>query len=78
MTRQEAILEARRKQEAGEFNRAVVKREPADLNWDQLILECGHTTAWTAKIHFTPNPPDKQICSECAKEWVEQNIIPKP
>jgi hypothetical protein len=73
MTRSEAILEARRKIEAGEFDRAVTGIEPADLTWDTLKLECGHTGLWCAKIRIDKTPPQQEKCSECAKAWVAEN-----
>ena len=39
-----AILLAREKYDRGDFQRAVVRRVPADLFTDDLVLECGHTS----------------------------------
>lgn len=72
MTNEEAILEARRKFAAGDFRRAVVSITPETLDWDGMILECGHRSAWCSKIRIDPAPPAHDNCRECAKEWIVQ------
>ena len=78
MTRNEAIVESRRKLKAGEFDRAVLSVEPDDVHWDRLVLECGHWTAWAAKLHSNGVPPERDACYKCAREWVDDQSGEKP
>jgi len=77
MTRAEAILEARRKLQAGDFRRAVVEMVPEDLDYDRLILECGHTKAWSSwnsKLMAQADHSDiRERCTSCAEEWIVKN-----
>jgi hypothetical protein len=70
MTRAEAIIEARRKYQAGEFNRKVVKRTPKNLLTDIAELECGHTESSTALNFSADKSP---ACLKCVDRWIEEN-----
>ena len=75
MTRADAILEARRKLEAGEFQRAVVEVAPEDLDYDRITLECGHTKVWTPRMmmYIDKVSPLLGRCNQCAEEWIAGN-----
>ena len=45
MTHSEAIQEARRRKDAGEFYRKIVARHPEDLHYSRFDLACGHQFA---------------------------------
>jgi hypothetical protein len=71
MTRAERILEARRKLDAGEFDRAVTASEPYNICSNQLTLECGHWSVWILGVHESDETPARQKCHECAMAWVD-------
>ncbi len=68
MTREEAILEARRMYKEGKFRRKIAAREPDELRFDWIILECGHRTSIAAWDEGT-----ERNCQTCAEEWVRQS-----
>ena len=45
MTHSEAIQEARRRKDAGEFYCKIVARHPEDLHYSRFDLACGHQFA---------------------------------
>lgn len=77
MTREQAIEEARRKLDAGGFQRSVVSRTPEDLNLDRITLDCGHQKCWSRSNsqfrHQELVEATLQRCYECAKAWVTEN-----
>ena len=75
MTREDAILEARRKLQAGDFQRAIVEIVPVDLDYDRFKLECGHTKAWSSRlsVRVDNNDPIRERCTTCAEEWIVKN-----
>jgi hypothetical protein len=77
MTHEEAIQEARRKLDAGEFSRALIGRTPEDLQHDRVTLECGHKTLWMRGMDHLrkglEKPLDRDDCIDCAQEWIEEN-----
>jgi hypothetical protein len=78
MTREEAILDARRKLEAGEFQRAVVKIVPADVGYDRLTLECGHSKAWMPGLVLNDKKALRERCVACAEEWITKSSGAEP
>jgi hypothetical protein len=69
MTREEAILEARRKDKAGEFRRRIVKRTPKDINLNDLELECGHRS-----VEWANRPAEYDNgCLDCVNQWIAEN-----
>lgn len=74
MTREEAIREARRKLEAGEFSREIVSRKPDGLEYDIAILECGHDQCWSLILDDFPEyVTELRKCMDCAREWIKEN-----
>jgi hypothetical protein len=73
VTRVERIIEARRKLDAGEFNREVVAVEPDDLSYDLLTLECGHKTVIASSLRRTLNRKgsERVTCHKCANAWID-------
>jgi hypothetical protein len=69
MTRAEAIIEARRKYQAREFDRKIVKRTPKNLLSDIAELECGHTEATSGFDLKDKSSP----CLKYIDRWIEEN-----
>lgn len=67
MTNTEAILEARRKHDAREFHRRVIRRVPTEFGWDTAELECGHSVEMAAFMKESHWP-----CHKCRDEWIKQ------
>jgi hypothetical protein len=84
MTRSEAILEARKRKQAGDFNRQIAHITPCDLYTDLIELTCGHArTAPESSRRLdesmrdlrrqatTDDPaPGGEPCDRCAEEWI--------
>jgi hypothetical protein len=67
MTRVEVILEARRRKDAGEFNRKIVARYPDDMRYDRVDLACGHHLV---VMHILLAGGERTLsCHECLAEW---------
>jgi len=74
MTRAEAIREARRKLNAGEFSRTIVSRVPDNLHYDLITLECGHEQWWSLVLDdFPEHLTGLRQCSQCAEKWIKEN-----
>ena len=63
----EVFLRARKLRKKRKFKRGIVKREPLDLDWDAVQLECGHKT----KI-FEQSNSEPRECSECLEAWLQR------
>jgi hypothetical protein len=68
-TKEEIILEARRKNKAGDFDRKILSRMPSDYFTDDVTLECGHTVLI---VPTSLRDDDKQHCGQCAREWIAE------
>lgn len=71
MTKREAILECRRRSDAGEFNRKIVGAEPEDLRYDKVQLSCGHSHLLMRSLQALSQ--GEMSCPDCADEWIEAN-----
>lgn len=70
MTREEIITEARRKHDAGDFNRQIVTRTPADFHTDAVELDCGHQALDVRRV--TGRDVKQQTsCGHCAADWIK-------
>lgn len=66
MTKTEIIIEARRKHEAGDFNRQVVTHSPNDFFTDNVMLDCGHQRIEMARLVGRD-----LSCHDCLKNWMQ-------
>jgi hypothetical protein len=84
MTRIEAILAARKKRKAGEFDRKITRSTPCDLDTDMIEFDCGHIrTASVSSLELhesirslekSPGKKDRgEYCDRCAEEWIVRN-----
>jgi hypothetical protein len=73
MTRSEAILEARRKYDAGDFNRRVSQRMPENFTWDSVTLDCGHIIHHSEMILGGKPLSERRACWRCAEAWIAEN-----
>lgn len=73
MTKSEIITEARRRTEEGFFDRREVSREPEDLHWNRIMLECGHRRLESEMLHKLRGESADELlfCDDCAKAWIE-------
>lgn len=67
MTREEIIIEARRKRDAGDFNREIVSRTPTDLFIDLVMLDCGHQGSEVRPFSGRAEP---HACELCTSDWM--------
>jgi hypothetical protein len=69
MNKHEAILKAREKNKAGDFDSTITSRTPVDIATDEITLDCGHSMQ-------VMDPPirrdNKQYCWQCARDWMKQ------
>lgn len=74
MTRPKAILAARKLAKEKFFHRAITRREPEDLDWNKVTLECGHSTQEIEGIQCPANEhrDGRVACDDCAKAWIKQ------
>ena len=71
MTKQEAVLECRRRSKDGEFNRKIIERVPEDVTYDTVHLSCGHSQL---ELPVVEDEEKEEIsCLDCEKEWIRQN-----
>jgi hypothetical protein len=69
MTHSEAIQEARRRKDAGEFYRKIVARYPDDLHYDRFDLACGHNLLVMPAL---VGPGEEVLsCRECSDDWIK-------
>jgi hypothetical protein len=71
MTKEEAILEARRKNKAGDFDHAITSRTPSDYFTDDVALDCGHSIL---VMPSTLRDDNKEHCGQCAREWIKAQL----
>lgn len=72
MSKAEVIAEARRRTEEGFFDRQETAREPENLHFDRVTLECGHSLVETESTRRTREQLGMGIrCYRCAEAWVE-------
>lgn len=71
MTNAEAILEARRKHDAREFHRKIIRRIPADFGWDTAEMECGHNIEIPAHFQWSSHWSE-WVCHKCRDAWIKQ------
>jgi hypothetical protein len=69
MTREERIIEGRRKLESGDFHRAVTSTSPLNFEWNRVTLECGHEMLWDPVI--IKKLPARMKCHKCAEIWLD-------
>jgi hypothetical protein len=57
----------------GGFNRQIKERVPVNVLKDKVVLECGHSTMYTASLlEDAPKMGVKGFrCDECAAEWLK-------
>jgi hypothetical protein len=67
MTHSEAIQEARRRKDAGEFCRKIVARE--DLHYDRFDLPCGHNLLVMPALVGAGE--EVLSCRECPDDWIK-------
>lgn len=72
----EAILNTRRVWEAGGFERKITARDPYDLSWDVLTLECGHESKslpGSGSSSFSgPRQKTSLDCEKCRDDFFEK------
>jgi len=51
----------------GKFRRKITSREPEDLNYDRITLECGHHGYCSSF-----DEDQARNCRTCAEEWIRQ------
>jgi hypothetical protein len=73
MTRPEIITEARRKRDAGDFNRRIATRTPHNLHMDSLALDCGHEVFDMRPLEGRGQ--ELRSCDQCASEWMRSEKV---
>ena len=69
MTKSEAILEARRMLDAGEFNRGIVERMSESMLYDRALLTCGHR-----RMVLPNDTAITEKCWKCAEAWISEQL----
>ena len=73
MTRNQAILMARKMDAAGDFNRRIVERAPDTLRQDIVKLDCGHQLRLSATVVDLWQERETMACHKCSEEWLREH-----
>jgi hypothetical protein len=67
------ILRRYREMRPNGFLRQITERVPVDLDWDEMLLSCGHRQrSWCLLIDAMLG--EKFECDQCRDEWLAEAV----